>query len=492
MEQDPTSPGRVPPPRGPLPPQVLEALRPRYEVQQEVARGGMGAVYRAIQKPLGRPVAIKVVLPGASPRRFLREAQILAGFSSPHVVTVHDFELLPDGTPVLVMEWIEGRSLAQLMRSSGGLLDERAALPLMRDTAAGMLAAAEQGVVHRDLKPSNILVDAQGRAKVADFGLARSARSEAGLSLAGELMGTPFYMAPEQWEDPRRVDTRTDVYSFGATWYHALTGRAPFEGQTPVAVLFSHKTEPLVSPRTRNPAVSERVSDLIERCLAKSPEDRFPGFAEVGRQLQAGGDAPRPWDEGDDDPELATHMARYGSRREAYLLRLMTESEVDVYEFPGQRRLLLRRGDIVEQAVEAIVSSDDGSLTMSGGVSHRIRKAAGPLLVEQARRLAPVRAGRAIVTTGGQLRQRYVIHAITLEFSRDQALKPSRDLISELMSSCVYQADSHYVTTIAFPLLGTGTAGLPEDVCLDTMFRFLARLFTQRLTALREATIVLY
>ena len=492
MDQDKTQASVGPVPREPLFPQIFDALRSRYEIQAEVARGGMGAIYRAVQHPLGRPVAIKVVLPGASPQRFLREAQILAGFSSPHIVTVHDFELLPDGTPVLVMEWIEGHSLQELMKQGGGFVTERAAGPLMRDTAAGMLAAAERGVVHRDLKPSNILVDGQGRAKVADFGLARSARSASDLSQAGELLGTPFYMAPEQWEDPQRVDTRTDVYSFGATWYHALTGRTPFEGQTPVAVLFSHKTEPLISPRTRNPQVSERLSEVLERCLAKSPEDRFPGFGEVLRQLQAADDAPLPWDEGDDGPELLAHMGHYRSRREAYLLRLMTESEVDVYDFPGQRRILLRRGDIVDQPVEALVSSDDGSLTMSGGVSRRIKQAGGPRLVEQARRLAPVRAGRAIVTGGGDLRQRYVFHAITLEFSRDHALKPSRDLISELMSSCVYHADTHYVTTIAFPLLGTGSAGLPEDVCLDTMFRFLARLFTRRLTALREATIVLY
>lgn len=490
MSDDDTQPGAEVP-TGPLFPQALDALRPRYELQAEVARGGMGAVYKAVHRRLERPVAVKLVLPGASPRRFLREAQLLARLDSPHVVTVHDYEVLADGTPVLVMEWIEGRSLLQVMKDEGGHLSERAALPLMRDTCRGMLAAAQAGIIHRDLKPANILVDAQGRAKVVDFGLARGPNLSAQVSMRGELLGTPFYMAPEQWEDPQAVDTRTDVYSFGATFYHALTGRAPFVGPTPVAVLFSHKSEPLISPRTRNGLLSERTSELLERCLAKQPRQRFASFEEVLRQLEAADDTPRPWDDSD-DPALLPHLERYRARRETYLLRLLTPGETDVYEFPGGRRLQVLRGDIVDQPVEAVVSSDDGSLTMSGGVSRRIREAGGARVLEQARRYAPVRAGRAVVTGGGDLRARYIFHAITLEFSRDHALVPSRDLIGELMASCIYHADSLYVEKLAFPLLGTGSAGLPEEVCLDTMFRYLARLFLGRLTAVREATIVLF
>lgn len=472
-------------------PQLFATLSPRYEILEEVARGGMGAVYRARQRSLEREVAIKAALPGASPERFLREARLLARVQSPHVVAVHDFEVLPDGSPVLVMEWVEGGDLAQAMRRHGGCLPEAEALPVMRQACLGMLAAAAEGIVHRDLKPTNILLDSGGSAKVVDFGLARApARDvDSASSVAGQLLGTPFYMAPEQWEDPHQLDTRADVYSFGATFYHALTGVTPFAGKTAVAVLFQHKTEPLISPRARHPGVSEATSQVLERCLAKSPADRFPSFAELLRALEPA--APPAWG-GEDDPALLPVLERYRSRREVYLLRLLGPEEVDEYAFPGGRRLLVRRGDILEVEAEAVVSSDDGSLTMSDGVARAIREAAGPELVRQARRYAPVRAGRAVVTSGGQLRARFVFHGTTLEPSRDHSRTPSRDLIREIMESCFYHADSLYVERIAFPLLGTGTAGFDEGVCLDTMFRFLARTFQHRLTGVREATVVLY
>src|SRR5262245_2645738 len=271
--------GRPTPPGGPL--------AARYEVLEEVGRGGMGVVYRARQKTLGRQVALKVTLTEASSERFLREAQLLAQIRSPHVVTVYECEVLPDGQTVLVMEWVDGNDLQQLMRQRGGPLPEAEVVPWMRQTCAGMAAAAGLGIIHRDLKPSNILLDADGRARVADFGLARGPEGALDLTLLGRgMMGTPYYMAPEQAENPRGVDTRADVYSFGATFYHALTGMPPFDGETAFTVLFKHKTEPLIPPRVRNPRLSERLNELLERCLAKSPNDRFPSFAEVRRNLE--------------------------------------------------------------------------------------------------------------------------------------------------------------------------------------------------------------
>src|SRR5262249_2699747 len=154
------------------------------------------------------------------------------------VVAVHDFEVLQNGCPMLVMEWVEGTNLHRRMLAAGGPLPEDEVTPWMRQTCEGMLAAAEHGIIHRDLKPSNLLIDGRGWARVADFGLARGPASSGELSRPGLVMGPPYYMAPEQAEDPRGVDTRADIYSFGATFYHALTGKPPFEGGTAFSILY--------------------------------------------------------------------------------------------------------------------------------------------------------------------------------------------------------------------------------------------------------------
>ena len=259
----------------------------------------MGVVYRAVHRTLQVPVAIKVSLPGAQTPRFLREARLLAQVASPHVVRVHDCDTLPDGFPFLVMEWVD-TDLAKIMKRQGAAIDEAQGLTWMRQTCEGMRHAAGLGIVHRDLKPSNILIDAGGVARVADFGLARG-------SVAGDLaqttdqstMGTPLYMAPEQAEDPHTVDTRADVYSFGATFYHVLTGRPPFDGSTAFSVLFKHKTEP-IAPRARNTQLSARTSEVIERCLAKAPGDRFSSFDALSRELNPVPEQASPWDATDD------------------------------------------------------------------------------------------------------------------------------------------------------------------------------------------------
>jgi serine/threonine protein kinase len=439
------------------------------------------------------PVAIKVTLPGSPADRFLREARLLAKVRSPYVVTVHDFEVLSNGCPMLVMEWVEGKNLHHRMRTLGEPLTEEEVTQWMRHTSEGMLAAAEQGIIHRDLKPSNLLIDGQGCARVADFGLARGPTSLSELSHPGLMMGTPYYMAPEQAEDPQGVDTRADIYSFGATFYHALTGKPPFEGASAFSILYKHKTEPLVSPRARRPELSERTSDLLERCLAKSPADRFSSFAELVKQLQPAAVAPSPWMISDDH-ELAVYLERYQTRKQHYLSeqRLWNE-DLDVYNFPRGQTLRIIRGDLVAQQVDVLVSSDTFYLAMEDGVSAAIRQAGGPEIMEQLVRQRPVRPGRAVVTSSGSLlAPRLVFHGVTVGFVNGQLVRASRDLIAEIMASCFYHADSYEVRSIAFPLLATGGQGFSRSICLDAMFQFLARMFLRGLTSVREARIVLY
>jgi serine/threonine protein kinase len=486
---------------------VRSALAGRYELLEEVGRGGMGAVYKARHAKLGHTVAVKVCNPGGDRQRFVREGQLAAAIDHPHVVRVYDFDELPDGRVLLAMQWVSGGTLADRAKPDAPPVPEADAVRWMCDVCAGMQAAAERGVIHRDLKPSNVLIDEAGRARVADFGLAVTEHHD--LTASGALMGTPHYMAPEQAEDPRAADTRSDVYSFGATFYRVLTGRTPFEGPSHFSILFKHKTEPLVSPIAHNPSLSPRVAACLERCMAKNPTERFQSFREVVARLApaAGAGAADPWAADADTSEVRRHLDHYRERRALYLAGAQLP-EPDRYDLPGGRVLSVGFGNLAETRVDALVSSDDEYLSMGGavsfaaqaasgrlpqlyaGVAGALCRAAGPGYAEAAQRLAPVRHGRAVVTPAGTLPARFVFHAVTI--SLKNRLLPSRDIIHELLDSCLYHADTLDVHSIAFPLLGTGTGMLSREVCLDTMVRHLLRKLASGLTSVRDARIVIY
>jgi hypothetical protein len=249
-----------------------------FEVQKELGRGGMGAVYLAVQRSLGRQVALKVLSPGFASTaqavdRFLREARAAASIVHANVVTVFAAGA-EAGRLYLAMELLRGGDAQQLLTRSGGRLPERRALELARDCARGLTAIERAGLIHRDIKPSNIFISEDGTAKLADLGLARSQKGEDRMTQSGLIVGTPQFMSPEQADGAPDIDIRTDIYGIGASLYQLLTGRMPFEGNTALAVVSRVVNDPAPDPRAVAPHVSAAAASLVLRCMAKSRDER--------------------------------------------------------------------------------------------------------------------------------------------------------------------------------------------------------------------------
>ena len=458
----------------------------KYEIIEEIGRGGMGLVFRAMHRALRKQVAIKLLLPERSPHRFLREAQILASITSPHVVAINDYDLLDDARPMICMNWLDGGDLSNIANCNPDGVSEEELVPWMLQTATGMNTVAEHGLIHRDLKPSNVLLSAKKQALISDFGLANSFE-EIALTESSKLQGTPAYMSPEQAEQPRAVDTRSDIYSFGATFYHLACASPPFQGDGWLSVLLKHKTEPLVSPRARRPSLSVTLSDVIERCLAKSPGDRFASFQDIMDSLENASLTEQIWKEPTNEA-MSKFSRKYFERKQAYIAGVFHEDE---YVFPNKRMLLIRSGNIADQDTEAIVSSDNSQLEMQNGISSAIASAAGPGIRRFVKSLAPVQVGRAVVTPAGNLPARIIIHAATTQIRPEEIFQPSPYVIAESIRACIYHADSHGIRSISFPFLGCGIGGFSKSVCLDMMLRTLSDILNRGITSLDHVRIVL-
>jgi serine/threonine protein kinase/WD40 repeat protein len=265
-----------------------------YEILRELGHGGMGVVYLARQRSVNRLVALKLIrkdrLEHLNPEqrrqwliRFRTEGQAAARVAHDRIVTVYVVGI-HDGHLFYSMRYVEGRSLAEQLKA--GPLPNRSAAILMEQVARAMQAVHEQGVLHRDLKPHNILVDAQGRPYVTDFGLAKCSDTADSLTHTGEMLGSAHYMSPEQAEDSANVSAATDVYGLGATLYALLTGRPPFQGTTVAETLHQVKYREPLPPRRVNPAVDRDLNTITLRCLEKEPGRRFGSAAALADELQ--------------------------------------------------------------------------------------------------------------------------------------------------------------------------------------------------------------
>ena len=255
------------------------ALAGRYTVERELGRGGMGAVLLARDVELDRLVAIKVLPPDLAAHaelreRFLRETRTAAGFNHPNIVSVFAVEQA-DGLLCLVMEYVDGDTLTQRVRR-GGPLSPAEAVRLFEETGWALAYAHSRGVIHRDVKPDNILLErATGRALITDFGIARTNAAD-GLTRVGEVIGTPQFMSPEQAAG-EALDGRSDLYSLGVVGFFALTGKLPFQAPTAQALLGMHLTQPPPPVTALRPDLPDALGAVIARCLAKAPDDRYPG-----------------------------------------------------------------------------------------------------------------------------------------------------------------------------------------------------------------------
>jgi beta-lactam-binding protein with PASTA domain/predicted Ser/Thr protein kinase len=260
----------------------------RYHLHRRVARGGMADVYLARDSLLDRPVALKVLFPefATDPsfvERFRREAQAAAGLNHPAIVSVYDWGE-EDGTYFIVMEYLEGRSLSQIIRDEGALLPDRAA-DIAIDIAAALGFAHRGGVIHRDVKPGNVLISPLGQVKVTDFGIARAVSTQENLTQTGTVMGTATYFSPEQARG-ENVDPRSDVYSLGVVLYEMLTGGPPFSGDNPVSVAYKHVQEQPDLPRARNPQIPAALEAVTMKALAKNPANRYASADELAADLR--------------------------------------------------------------------------------------------------------------------------------------------------------------------------------------------------------------
>lgn len=261
----------------------------KYEILEKLGKGGFATVYLARDTTLNRRVAIKVLHSQLSEndptflKRFEREAQTIAQLNHPNIIDVYEFGQINDQY-FLVMPYLPGPDLAHLIAEQGAL-EATQVIRIVEQIGAALDYAHQHGVIHRDIKPPNVIFNEQGSAILADFGIVKLADESTALTQTGGVIGTPYYMAPEQWTTGR-MDARTDLYALGVMVYQMLTGQVPFMGQTPPRIMYGHLNETPPSPQALNPVLPVTVEKVLLKMLAKSPAQRYQTADQFCTDLQ--------------------------------------------------------------------------------------------------------------------------------------------------------------------------------------------------------------
>ncbi|MCO5166717.1 MAG: protein kinase [Planctomycetes bacterium] len=346
----------------------------RYRLESELGRGGMGVVWRARQLDLDRPVAVKMLLAGATGderkrRRFLAEARAVARLVHPNIVAIHDVGE-HEGVLYFTMDLVEGPSLADAIKPKPLSLER--ALEVARGIADGLACAHAQKLVHRDLKPANILLDPRGTPRITDFGIAKDLEAVESHTVTGEVLGTPTYMPPEQADGRTHlVDGRADIYALGAILYRMIAGRPPFEGVTPYDVITKVLSAEPTPLRKLDRSVPEKVDAMVLRCLAKDREQRYPTIEALGQDIAAALEAAqrrrtpaRPAAGGGRGPLLGAAVAVavlgvgigaagwWYARQQAEELRIQRQREEEAERRAAEEKRLREAAERREQALE--------------------------------------------------------------------------------------------------------------------------------------------
>ncbi|HOX08655.1 MAG TPA: protein kinase [Planctomycetota bacterium] len=340
----------------------LENIGP-YEILAEISRGGMGIVYKARDKNLKKTVAIKVLLRGSESsaeelKRFRREAEAAAKLQHSNIVPIHAVGVC-QGLHYFIMDFIEGSALSDLAARGG--VSPRQALDYVEQLADALTYAHAAGVFHRDIKPANVMIDRFDRPQLMDFGLAKDVGSETQLTQVGTTMGTPTYMPPEQAEgDLAGIDAQSDVYSLGAVLYELLTGQAPFEGPTTMAILMKVLEEEPRRPRNINPRIHPDVEAICLKAMAKDKRERYKSAAEFRddiRRFKAGEmiEAAR----GSAMRRAARMIRRHGQLFAALLLLVLAAGALVVWRTWAEREDAVRRRAEADQRVQQLLTEAD-------------------------------------------------------------------------------------------------------------------------------------